>query len=100
MIYLDTDRDANQLAAALAGYVARGQGRIWPQNDRKNAPMHFQEFGTGAQILRDLGLRRLRVMTNQPLRLRGVSGYGLEIVEWIPVDGRTETELAAQVGAP
>ncbi|MFZ9487024.1 MAG: bifunctional 3,4-dihydroxy-2-butanone-4-phosphate synthase/GTP cyclohydrolase II, partial [Alphaproteobacteria bacterium] len=41
--------------------------------------------GIGAQILRDLGCRQLRVLTNQPLRLRGVGGYGLEIVEWLPV---------------
>ena len=47
--------------------------------------MDFLEFGTGAQILRDLGLKKLRVLTNQPRRLRAVSGYGLDIVEWLPL---------------
>ena len=39
-----------------------------------------REFGTGAQILHDLGLRRLRVLTNNPKKLAGLEGYGLELV--------------------
>ncbi len=39
-----------------------------------------REFGTGAQILHDLGVRKLRVLTNNPKKLSALQGYGLEIV--------------------
>jgi 3,4-dihydroxy 2-butanone 4-phosphate synthase/GTP cyclohydrolase II len=85
VLYLDVDRDGAALARVLQDYVARSAGGPWPPVESRNVGMDFKEFGVGAQILRDLGLHKLRVMTNQPMRLRGVSGYGLEIVEWLPV---------------
>lgn len=85
IIYLDVDREAAELSAALQQYVSRGEGKPWPPPDAQNATSMFREFGLGAQILSDLGVRQLRVMTNQPRRLRGVAGYGLEVVEWLPV---------------
>ena len=51
----------------------------------KNKPMIQREFGVGAQILRDLGLTKLRLLTNNPRRLAALSGYGLEVVESIPL---------------
>jgi len=45
-------------------------------------PMDQRDFGTGVQILRDLGLRKLRILTNHPKTLRGLSGFGLEIVDY------------------
>ena len=44
----------------------------------------FKDFGLGAQILRDLGVRKIRLLTNTPLRLPNLSGYGLEVVEVVP----------------
>jgi 3,4-dihydroxy 2-butanone 4-phosphate synthase/GTP cyclohydrolase II len=44
-----------------------------------------RDFGIGSQILRDLGLRRLRIITNNPKTLQGLAGFGLEIVEQVPV---------------
>lgn len=81
LLYLDAGRDAGALAEALQSYADRAAGR--PMETAGG--MALQEFGIGAQILRDLGCRQLRVLTNQPMRLRGVGGYGLEIVEWLPV---------------
>jgi 3,4-dihydroxy 2-butanone 4-phosphate synthase/GTP cyclohydrolase II len=49
-------------------------------------PMEHRDFGIGGQILRDLGLRRLRILTNHPKTLRGLHGFGLEIVEQVPID--------------
>ena len=49
-------------------------------------PMQFREVGVGSQILRDLGLRRLRVLTNNPTTYGGLGGFGLEIVEQLPID--------------
>ena len=45
----------------------------------------FHDFGVGAQILRDLGLRAIRVMTNKPQVFKGLSGYDLQIVDWVPI---------------
>jgi len=44
-----------------------------------------RDFGTGCQILRDLGLKKLRILTNHPKQLLGLSAFGLEIVEQVPI---------------
>jgi 3,4-dihydroxy 2-butanone 4-phosphate synthase/GTP cyclohydrolase II len=48
-------------------------------------PMDRRDFGVGGQILRDLGLRRLRVLTNSPKRLYHLRAFGLEVVESVPI---------------
>ena len=48
-------------------------------------PMDQRDFGLGSQVLRDLGLRRLRLLTNHPKTLRGLSGFGLQIQEQIAI---------------
>jgi 3,4-dihydroxy 2-butanone 4-phosphate synthase/GTP cyclohydrolase II len=45
-----------------------------------------RDYGVGAQILRDLGVRRMRLMTNNPSKYVALSGYGLEIVERVPLE--------------
>lgn len=45
----------------------------------------LRDYGIGAQVLADLGLRRLRLMTNNPAKVAGIQGYGLEIVEHVPL---------------
>lgn len=45
----------------------------------------LRDYGLGAQVLADLGLRRLRLMTNNPAKVAGLTGYGLEIVEHVPL---------------
>jgi 3,4-dihydroxy 2-butanone 4-phosphate synthase/GTP cyclohydrolase II len=46
----------------------------------------FRDYGIGAQILRDVGVRKIRLLTNYPLRLVSLPGYGLEIVECVPLN--------------
>ena len=48
----------------------------------------LREFGIGAQILKDLGLHRLRLLTNNPKKIVGLESYGLEVVEQLPLGGR------------
>ena len=46
---------------------------------------NFKDYGLGAQILRDLGVRKIRLLTNSPFRLPNLAGYGLEVVEVVPI---------------
>jgi 3,4-dihydroxy 2-butanone 4-phosphate synthase / GTP cyclohydrolase II len=48
-------------------------------------PVDGREYGIGAQILVDLGVRRMRLLTNNPAKYRGIDGYGLEIAERVPL---------------
>jgi 3,4-dihydroxy 2-butanone 4-phosphate synthase/GTP cyclohydrolase II len=45
----------------------------------------LREYGIGAQILADLGVRKMRLMTNNPTKMVGLEGYGLEVVERVPI---------------
>ena len=49
-------------------------------------PMNQRDFGIGGQILRDLGLRRLRVLTNNRIRLHHLQAFGLEVIESVPIE--------------
>lgn len=48
-------------------------------------PADMRDYGIGAQILKDLGVRKLRLMTNNPRKISGLSGYDIEIVERVPI---------------
>lgn len=54
-------------------------------NRRLGLPVDKRDYGIGVQILRDLGLRKLRVLTNNPKKIYGIEAYGLEVVEQLPV---------------
>ena len=54
-------------------------------NEHLGYPADLRDYGIGAQILADLGVRKMRLMTNNPQKVRGLDGYGLEIVERVPL---------------
>jgi len=57
-------------------------------NERLGFPPDARDFGVGAQILVSLGVSRMRILTNNPKKLAGLEGYGLDIVEQIPLEMR------------
>jgi 3,4-dihydroxy 2-butanone 4-phosphate synthase/GTP cyclohydrolase II len=69
-----------------------------PSTDPDTQRMDFREYGVGAQILHDVGLGKIRLLTNYPRRLVSLPGYGLEIVECVPL--KLLAEEAAPVPAP
>jgi 3,4-dihydroxy 2-butanone 4-phosphate synthase/GTP cyclohydrolase II len=54
-------------------------------NQALDQPVDSRDYGIGSQILLDLGVRKMRVLTNNPRKLIGVGGYGLEVVEQVPI---------------
>lgn len=56
-----------------------------PSTESRNRVTDFREYGIGAQILRDVGLGKIRLITNYPRRMVSLPGYGLEIVECVPI---------------
>jgi 3,4-dihydroxy 2-butanone 4-phosphate synthase/GTP cyclohydrolase II len=55
-------------------------------NERLGFPPDLRDYGVGAQILYDLGVRRMRLITNNPGKRAGIDGYGLQIVERVPLE--------------
>jgi 3,4-dihydroxy 2-butanone 4-phosphate synthase/GTP cyclohydrolase II len=55
-------------------------------NERLGLPVDKREYGVGAQILRHLGVRKMRLMSNNPRKFHALSGYGLEIIERVPLE--------------
>ena len=54
-------------------------------NEKLGFPADLRDYGIGAQILKDLGLQSLRLLTNNPRKIAGLQGYDLEVVERVPL---------------
>jgi 3,4-dihydroxy 2-butanone 4-phosphate synthase/GTP cyclohydrolase II len=70
----------------LMGGAARNPLPTAPSTKSSDRAMGFREYGIGAQILRDLGVGKIRLLTNNPQRLVSLPGYGLDIVEAVPLE--------------
>src|SRR5213076_574778 len=74
----------NQLQAALRQMQEEGLDTV-EANARLGLPADLRDYGLGAQILFDLGVRQFRFLTNNPKKVVGLEGYGLEMVEQVPI---------------
>ncbi len=74
------------LFSKLAAYNLQDRGRDTVEaNEDLGLPVDARDYGTGAQILYDLGVRSMRLLTNNPTKRAGIEGYGLEISERVPL---------------
>jgi 3,4-dihydroxy 2-butanone 4-phosphate synthase/GTP cyclohydrolase II len=86
IVYLDQEGRGIGLLNKLRAYAIQDTGADTVQaNERLGFAPDLRNYGIGAQTLRDLGLSSIRVMTNNPRKLVGLEGYGLEIVERVPL---------------
>jgi 3,4-dihydroxy 2-butanone 4-phosphate synthase / GTP cyclohydrolase II len=84
------------LAHKLAAYTLQEQGRdTVDANLDLGLPVDSREYGIGAQILVDLGITTMRYMTNNPAKYGGLDGFGLEMVERVPLQSAPNAENSA-----
>ena len=87
VLYISHEGRGIGLADKMRAYALQDDGMDTVEaNHRLGFKADEREFGTGAQILHDLGARRLRLLTNNPKKLTGLLGYGLEVVEQIGIE--------------
>ncbi|MGD0141207.1 MAG: bifunctional 3,4-dihydroxy-2-butanone-4-phosphate synthase/GTP cyclohydrolase II [Tepidisphaeraceae bacterium] len=86
LVYLRQEGRGIGLANKLHAYALQEKGLDTVEaNQRLGLPVDKRDYGIGSQILRDLGLRRIRIMTNNPKKIYGIEGYGLSVVEEVPI---------------
>jgi 3,4-dihydroxy 2-butanone 4-phosphate synthase/GTP cyclohydrolase II len=86
VLYIAQEGRGIGLLNKLRAYELQDQGMDTVEaNQALGFKADLRDYGLGAQVLADLGLRNLRLMTNNPKKVSGLAGYGLEIVEHVPL---------------
>jgi len=100
IVYLDQEGRGIGLLNKLKAYELQDAGHDTVEaNEKLGFAPDLRNYGIGAQILLDLGVRRIRVLTNNPKKLVGLGGYGLEIVDRVHLTAPTTDENAGYLDA-
>lgn len=95
VVYLDQEGRGIGLLNKLKAYELQDTGHDTVEaNEKLGFKADLRNYGIGAQILLDLGLRSIRILTNNPMKLVGLRGYGLEVVDRVRISAPSTEENA------
>jgi 3,4-dihydroxy 2-butanone 4-phosphate synthase / GTP cyclohydrolase II len=87
LLYLNQEGRGIGLANKIRAYELQDEGFDTVEaNERLGFKADQRDYGMGVQILRELGVRTMRLLSNNPRKLVGIEGYGLSVVEWLPLE--------------